>query len=249
MNSIPSLFFRTLSQDCLYPTTTEKNHDKVLQQLQRLPRIGNAVLGVSGLASLNIASVREGITDVYIFDLADSVAHFWMKLVPILAACEDIEQAAQAIGEELENSSSVYFRQAECDSLDEELDPEERIQRIVQSAISRLDGEITSKTSFLSDPVRYARIHQLAKEGHIHFAKGDLTDKRNVNKIVSYFKSQGITLDTIYLSNIEHTITDLRQFEGFSFWPSALLQLGSRSPYCVKVDERGFQKLVAVGRG
>lgn len=244
MNPLPSLFCRPLSQDCLYPTTTEKGHGIVVQQLQQLPEIGNAILGVSGLVSLNIAAVREGITDVYIFDLADSVAHFWEKLVPILAECKDPKDAVQKIGEELENSSSEYFRQSMFRSLGEDYDEEERTQRIARSAISRLDDEVAKKTSFLSDPVRYTRIHELAKEGRIHFAKGDLTDKRNVTRIVSYFKQEGVTLDTIYLSNIQHTIRDLRQLEGILSWPSALRDLGTVLPYFVQVDERGRQNLV-----
>ena len=81
-----SLFCKSLSQDCLYPISTESEHGALVEQLKNLPVLGDAVLGVSGLSTLNISAVREGISDIYVFDLANSVSHFWTQIIPILAA-------------------------------------------------------------------------------------------------------------------------------------------------------------------
>ena len=246
--SVSSLFYKPIPRDCLYPVSTESGHDVVIGQLKNLPVLGDAVLGVSGLATLNLSAIREGISDVYVFDIANSVSHFWTQILPILAECEEADQAAQKIEEVLLSFESIYFKEAKLVSPFNMLPIDEKAHKAAELAIGRLRAEIGSYTSFLSDPIRYSRIHTLAKEGRIHFYQGDLADPRNKDRILNYFRTKGIVFDTIYLSNIEHCLSDLRSVEAFPKFTKGLESLSLSIPHKVAVDECGRQQLIR-GRG
>jgi light-regulated signal transduction histidine kinase (bacteriophytochrome) len=235
--------------DCLYPISTQKEHPAVIKQLSNLPVIGNAVFGVSGLSTLNIAAVREGISDIYVFDLASSVSHFWAQILPILATNVEADQAARKIEEVLATDASIYFSQAKIRLPFNSRSLEDKVLKTAELAIAGLRREIEAGTSFLSDPDRYSRIHRLAKEGRIHFTQGDLADPRNKSRILTYFMDNGVIFDTIYLSNIFYCLQDLRSLEAFPKFVEGLKNLNASTiPHEISEDTHGRQHLIK-GRG
>ncbi len=242
--SMPALFCKQIVPDCVYPISTERSHDAAVQHLESLPPLGNAVFGVSALATLNFASQRAEVSNIYIFDLANSVSHFWEKILPILSEQEDPSHAAQKIEEELSVSKEIYFQNAILARPFHKLRGIEKIDKALELATNGLRCEFGNGTSFLASPMRYSRIHDLAKQGRIHFYQADLADPRNVRRIAEYFQESRVVFDAVYLSNIGSSLQDLRSIKAFSDLQKELIGLGPSVPHFILVDHSGNQSVI-----
>lgn len=184
----------------LYLTSNELGQEPVLEKLRdqhRFPKNGECILGVSGLCTLNMASIRN-ITEIHIVDCAPAVQEFWTKLIPILTKNPVRKAALDAIQAEISSNRATYFAN---------LKSGDAIDFCCEQSLRSLDEEVENGISFLSnleriDEHRYQTIHQLAKDGKIYFHLADLCHLESATNLIQMFQQKKSTFDVIYISNI-----------------------------------------------
>lgn len=175
-----------LEQLPLWLITNEKGVSKTLSILEKAPPKGDVFFGVGGLYSLDMASRRRGIKQIYLFDCSLKVAAFWSHILPILRTHPRRFEALAEMNRVIEENPDWFStRKGPC---------------ALQTHSNQLIRWVESGHSFLSEDRFYQKIHDLARRAQIVFQRADLSDPDSSNAIYKYFLNK--TVDTFYLSNI-----------------------------------------------
>lgn len=175
-----------LEQLPLWLITNEKGGSKTLSILEKAPPKGDAFFGVGGLYSLDMASRRRGIKQIYLFDCSLKVEAFWSHILPILRTHPRRFESLAEMNRVIEENPDWFSSGKEACAL--------------QAHSNQLIRWIESGHSFLSEDRFYQKIHELARGSQIVFQRADLSDPVSSGAIYSYFLDK--TIDTFYVSNI-----------------------------------------------
>lgn len=170
--------------------------EKTLVNLQSM---GFAGLGTSCLSSLNLFSHRENITAIYIVDVSEKVMRFWEKLIPILKNNSDKDKTLNEIKNLITTNKQSYFAARAENNIKNSL-KHTSVQAVFENTLDVLHYEYAHNLSFLSTPIRYERIHVIAKNGNIRLIRADLRNPAHTTLLVEHLKEN--RFDTVYASNI-----------------------------------------------
>jgi len=192
-------------EDDFYLTTTEHNDNQVLDAAAK-SKVGAAkvALFTSGFFGLNLASVRdsatsstEGVEYLLNVDYSSTVEYFWEHVKPIIVS-NDRKGTIAKINDFIFTNRNKLFPGCSCCSV-----------RKAESGLRNLQREISQGTSWLSSDERFQKIQSIFKANKFACVRADLTDEKATEEIARNLAEKGLTLDTIYVSNIrEYTECD-----------------------------------------
>jgi hypothetical protein len=183
----------------VYIVTNEANHAEVIESLAKQPAFGNTLVGVSALANLNMAAVRESVSNVLIIDPSSKVRLFMENFSLIIKAYETKESCLQALRAHI----ATYLNPDYTTPFSIESG---RVKRDVEWYNSKLDAQ----ESFFSSDLKFCKIRNLFLEHKVAFLEGDFSDSSLVSEVAKRFNELKLTLDTLYLSNILDLMTQDR---------------------------------------
>jgi hypothetical protein len=186
--SFPNRFFDASK---VFITTNEANHAEVIESLAKQPAFGNTLVGVSALANLNMAAVRESVSNVLIIDPSSKVSLFMENFSLIIKAYEKKEDCVQAL--------EAHIRQY--------LLPLYTEQYFIDCGQALRDIEIfckklSEKSSFFSSDEKFSKIRSLFLDGKVAFVQGDFSDAPFMSQVKKNLEALELKVDTLYLSNI-----------------------------------------------
>jgi|GEM_PF-3206999 len=183
----------------VYITTNEANHAQVIEHLSKQPPFGNTLVGVSALANLNMAAVRESVSNVLIIDPSSKVRLFMENFSLIIKACETKESCLEALRAHITRYLNPdYTTPFSIES--------GRVKRDIEWFNCKLGEE----ESFFSSDLKFSKIRNLFLEDKVAILEGDFSDSSLVKEVAQRFSGLKLTLDTLYLSNILDLMTQDR---------------------------------------
>lgn len=186
----------------VFLVTNELANEETIDILARQKIAGNAIMGVSGFFTLNLASVRgtraegnETIEYLILFDRSLRVEHFWAHMKPIIQNSNTRIQLLTSMARLLTENQNDYY---DGYFTNDPIAP----QTIRLSQYRSLDKEIANGNSWLSDDIKFARIKKIFDQNHFLFLRLDLSDPKSFKCLKNELTQRNINLDTIYISNI-----------------------------------------------
>ncbi len=187
-------FAGTCRPDQVYVTTNEMNIEKILSKIQSIESFGNTLLGVSGLFNLDVASVRQNIQTIIIFDRSKKVQDFWTNLENIIINYE-YQEAIKKVYELISCNADIYFK------------PSKYIgdtQSVANYYIRQLSDSIRQQISFMSKESRYDKIKQIFLNNQFQFLRLDLNNSDSFIKLYQFFERNNLSVDILYSSNVRN---------------------------------------------
>lgn len=204
--SIPDSIPETREQEfCL--STNELDQMKTLDTMKREPLVGDALLSVSTFHGLNVFAARgkknkQTLNYIIMIDNSLRVQFFWKEIQKIVSECSLKEDAFKAVKSLILEQSELFWNS----SLKFWSRKDQRYKNSkewTEEAIQKLDEEVChTKLSWLSTQKRYEKVKRVFEKGHFVFKCIDLCDHAKVRILSKVINELGITLDTVYISNI-----------------------------------------------
>jgi hypothetical protein len=198
MNNIMGSIPPSVLSDMYLSLVTNEEDTRALQTLAERPITGNAVMGVSGMCLLNMASIRGSsapagaqIEHIILFDDSRRVQSFWQQMEPLLKSATDRLDALAKIKDLLLQRGTEYC----C--LNSSYPPTQYLANL-----RRLEEEVALGKSYLSTDERFEKIQKIFISNHFYFAPLDLFDSEKFGELHRELGSRNITVDTMYISNI-----------------------------------------------
>lgn len=228
INTLPnrSINNKTFQDGEAFITTNELSHAEIVEQLSSLPPQGNTLVGVSVLCNLNLAAAREHIEKVIILDVSYQSSNFIANFEEIILSCETKEKCLQALTFHL----NTYYIPHYTDRLES---PSERFQLMLSKHISAL----SKNESFLRSDASYEKIRKLFQSGSVAFKQIDLTDRGSCSAIKAVMDTEGLIVDTLYVSNIEEYLPQDKMLPFYDF----IKTVTHEGSYLVHTKPRVFQ--------
>ena len=175
--------------------------------MKRRPLVGNALLSVSTFYGLNVFAARgkknkQMLSYIIMIDNSLRVQFFWEEIQKIISRCSSKDDAFNKIKSLIREqskrfwTSSIKFwsRKDQCYKTSKEW-TEESVQKLEEEVLK-------TKLSWFSTQKRYEKIKRVFDAGYFVFKLIDLRDFKNVQALSQINNQLGITLDTVYISNI-----------------------------------------------
>lgn len=188
----------------VYLTTSEENQEATLETLSQEPLVGNTILATSGFFALNAIAARgkqhqQNLDYIVMIDYAKSVQTLWEQTSVIIKQNAQYDQAKQAIEKLVTDKTNEFWSACTCDNQDCK---NKNSQRLASISIRNLNHEIQSGISWLSSQPAYEKVKHIFDANHFVFKRIDLFDAHSVRMLSQTINQLGLTVDTIYLSNI-----------------------------------------------
>lgn len=211
--SVPRCHDYTDSMHRLFLTTNESGQKNTLEKLAESPLVGDAIVGPFSFFLLNAAAKRGtdiGLPDWYapkirhiiVCDRSLAVEQFCVELQKLIKLVNQFEDQLQNPREDLINDTEVTIEE-NLDNFFPGLPSPAHSQALGIRAIVHLKREIDSRLSWLSNDTSFSDILQIFRENQFHFVKMDLADPKAALALTNELAQQNITIDTLYMSNIE----------------------------------------------
>lgn len=202
----------------LYVYTNELGSDKTLSKLIKIPLRGNAIIGVSGLFTLNVVCARQKasikhpsereIDYLIMVDEAKIVQQFWNDIKEVFVLAKGREDFLENFKKCLLIDKRNYLSEDSHYGWFE--------QNV--SSLSRSFEWLYSEN--------FKKIHRIFKKNRFLFLPLDLKDKKNCAKLGRILQEQSIEVDTIYTSNIKDFLRP-NEFEFFGDSITSLIKPGT----------------------
>lgn len=202
----------------IFLTTNEEDHLKVLEELKKEPIHGNtlmemesqggqAIIGVSGFAALNMVAIRGEeasgdtgkIDTLIIIDRSAKVQAFWK-------AMHDIITSSQTRHEVLDKLDKLVHS--------EMFEVKDLPGHIKYEPLDGLYKEVTKDLSWLSSTRRFKKIKDIFDSGRFIFKCIDITDEKAMQSLHEALEKSKCVVDTLYVSNISEYL-EPNEFEAY----------------------------------
>jgi hypothetical protein len=167
----------------IYVSSNELGRDTTLKVIKAFPNRGNAIYGCSGTFVLDLASLRDGIEHVAVFDISPKVEQFWEGASKMIASLDPTN---------LEESQQKFLA---------------FVGKINEFQKHLLQSNIKEGHSFLSSSDRLARICKIFQARHFTFTRLDLGNPVQFKAFLDEQTQRGAKPHAVYISNIVHMTT------------------------------------------
>ncbi len=231
-----------------YPSTNEKFHKEVCDEIQKVPPLGNTVVGVSGLQNLSFFVSRpDEVHTLILIDPDPAQKWLWKIVVQTLQEAKSPQEAIQSILQKAHEA--ILGPEAVLEDLKKSLSREER-----EVIYKNLESFLLSQHSPFLLPKGFEKMQKAAKEGRIVHVPLNLAD---FNKMIQFGKGLAqheCTIDTFYTSNIHYpnwlgekktlksirTLVEANQSKGTIFLTAADIE-GEKEDYEIRENLRKIQ--------
>lgn len=199
--------------------TNENNYQETLSLLNKIPKQGNTVIGVSGLFSLDLLAARmsapkpskKKINTFIVIDKSPIVKRFWKSISRIITG--NLEKEPPSRLEVIEKIKHL-IRSQKIDFFEE---ISKRGLSPTEAAASRLKGfdtDIANETSFASSDQTFKRIQIIFRNGRFQFLQVNMCTPESLSQLGKVLKAHHLSVDTLYVSNIrDWAVTAKREIE------------------------------------
>ncbi|NGX29078.1 MAG: hypothetical protein K940chlam1_01271 [Candidatus Anoxychlamydiales bacterium] len=187
--------------DMVYVNTNESDLRIIQEQLISTEKIGNLYIGVSGLYNFNIASIRD-LESILIFDASPTVKFFYKNIIKIIKK-NSRNETLKEIERFIKNNETILFK----------VEGEDNIS---SNAIRILNEEIKENLSFLSSDERFMKIKNIILNNQFLFVNLDIYKEGSFDDLVDKLTENNLTIDTLYLSNLDLDIIKKINFKFIS---------------------------------
>lgn len=185
----------------VFIVTNEQGQKETLEKLERHKTNGNTIIGVSGFFTLNAASIRaskvedkakEQIEHIILIDCSKRVHDFWMNMRKIIEKANNHLETAEETKKLLLEKKDFYYGGS----------PRHSSETIANGFITRLEDEISSGLSWLSNKERFQKIKDIFDRGNFTCLQVNLCEQEAMDAISETMTEKGMTLDAFYTSNV-----------------------------------------------
>lgn len=181
--------------------TNEKGLAETLATLRAFPSSGEVAVGVGGFCTLDLASIRRGVTHILIVDPSKPTEIFWKTVAPLIAASKSRSECLKALQDTI-HSAMPIFAGRESDPRMKEKAFRDQISEIAKIYAKSLEED----TSWLCDDERYSHIHSIFSNRQAAFLSLDLRDAKASSQIARVLSDLSLKVDILYLSNVHNFI-------------------------------------------
>jgi hypothetical protein len=202
----------------IFLTTNEEDHPKILEELKKEPIHGNtfmemesqggqAIIGVSGFAALNMVAIRGEeasgntgkIDTLIIIDRSAKVGAFWKAMQEIITSSQTRHEVLEKL-DKLVHSEMFAVKDLPSNIKYEPLDD--------------LHKEVTKDLSWLSSTRRFKKVKDIFDSGRFIFKCIDITDEQAMQSLQEALEKSKCVVDTLYVSNISEYL-EPSEFEAY----------------------------------
>lgn len=156
----------------VFVTSNESAQREAVEQFDKIDCVGTAAIGVSGMGFLNYVCRKERFEKIIAVDVSPKVAAFWQLVVPIIRNAITRTGCARAIRRTVREHRTTFFTpHTPTDVAGANI----HANHLADRENSRLNEEIHSGISWLSDDTRFHRIQEIFRSrGGFTFIQEDL---------------------------------------------------------------------------
>jgi hypothetical protein len=170
-----------------YPLCNEALQAETLLTIPRAERNDNSVhIGFAANFNYDLIAVRNP-TYAIVSDISPLMLKYFEQLSLCVQKSSTRDEFVKNMQTTIQDNADFYYSLGKGSNI---------------SMLCNLTTELTRVGSWLSTDKGFARVKQMHEEGRILYLKLDITDKRGFKSIQDWIKREGLSVDTIYVSNI-----------------------------------------------
>jgi hypothetical protein len=183
-----------------YLWSNERRHDLFFADIKDL---GGGYIGVGGDQNYTLAAAASAEV-MWLIDLDAAVVHMHRLYAALVAGAPTSKDFLAYFDKHSTGAvhAAVAARYSDADEQREVLEIYHAYRDLLRDHL-RGAAHLHRGRTWLSDPVKYQRIRELALHGRLLARLGDLTGPRTMLEIAEAAKRGGVVVRTIYLSNAE----------------------------------------------